>query len=348
MHTYYHRRGADSVPSYVCDGTNRQGFGPSCQRVASSAIDQAIGALLVELVSPVAIDVSLAVQRELQARFEEADRLRQAQVQRARYEAELARRRYMQVDPDNRLVADTLETDWNAKLRAVGVAQEEYERQREADRVPLDEARQQQVRALASDFPRLWKAPTTSCRERKRMLRLLVEDATLLRGEEITVHLRFRGGKLQTLTLPLSPSLRLPWWTSGEIVEEIDRLVEDHPLGKVATILNEQGRRTGKGLAFTSILVRNVCRKYKLRSRSQRLRHAGLLTTLELARRLKVGTTTIHRWRNRGLLQCHVIETTGRFMYPPPGPNAPVKRGGSHVRASAASDANGAETIEEV
>jgi hypothetical protein len=92
----------------------------------------------MEAMSPVALEVALAVQEELQSRLEEADQLRQTQVERARYEAELAQRRYLRVDPDNRLVADTLEADWNHKLSALDEAQQEYERKREADRVVLE------------------------------------------------------------------------------------------------------------------------------------------------------------------------------------------------------------------
>jgi hypothetical protein len=115
-----------------------------------------------------ALEVALSVQQELQVRCEETDRLRRQQVERARYEAELGRRRYMQVDPDNRLVADELEAEWNRRLRALTDAQEEYGRQRHADRAVLDEEQRRRILALATDFPRLWQAPGTPDRERKR------------------------------------------------------------------------------------------------------------------------------------------------------------------------------------
>ena len=104
----------------------------------------------------------------------------------------------MQVDPDNRLVADELEAEWNRRLRALTGAQEEYERQRQADRATLDEEHRRRILALATDFPRLWQAPSTTDRERKRIVRLLLEDVTLVKGPSITVHLRFRGGATRT------------------------------------------------------------------------------------------------------------------------------------------------------
>jgi hypothetical protein len=142
-------------------------------------IDRAIGELLVESVSPLALEVALSVQDELAARADEAERLRRQQVDRARYEAELAQRRYLRVDPDNRLVAVTLESEWNNKLRALEAAQDDYERQRASD-VLLEEDNRQRILALAIDFPRLWRDPETPARERKRMVRLLIEDVTLI------------------------------------------------------------------------------------------------------------------------------------------------------------------------
>ncbi len=123
MHVHYsHRRGGQFVPDYVCFGRGR-GFGePTCQSIVGTQIDIAVGQLLVEAVTPMALELALAVQQEITARLDETDRLRHRQVERAQYEADQARHRYMQVDPANRLVADSLEADWNAKLRALGAA----------------------------------------------------------------------------------------------------------------------------------------------------------------------------------------------------------------------------------
>ena len=141
---------------------------------------EAIGALLLETVAPAAIEVALAVQEEIAQRIEQAGALRQAQLQRARYEAELARRRYAKVDPDNRLVADALEADWNDRLRQLDALQRDHERQQQADQALLDEPARKRILELARDFPRVWNDPRTSAVERKRMLGLLIEDVTLV------------------------------------------------------------------------------------------------------------------------------------------------------------------------
>jgi hypothetical protein len=132
---------------------------PKCQNIPGDRIDEAIGVLLLEAVTPVALEVSLAVHEEVCKRFEEADKLRLRQVERARYDVELARRRYMHVDPANRLVAEELEGEWNRKLRALREAEEECERQRERDRLGIDPEKREKILALSRDFPALWRNP---------------------------------------------------------------------------------------------------------------------------------------------------------------------------------------------
>ena len=156
---------------------------PVCQNIPGASIDAAVGKLLVEAMTPMSIELSLAVQQEIQAQLDEADRLRHKQVERARYEADYARRRYMNVDPENRLVADSLEAEWNEKLRALAQAQDDYERKRSADRKAIDNAQRKQLFSLAQDFPAIWNDPKTPHRERKRMVALLIEDVTLFKAE---------------------------------------------------------------------------------------------------------------------------------------------------------------------
>src|SRR5437773_3189604 len=141
------------VPEYVCQREGIEHAQAICQRIVGGALDRAVGDLLVESVSPLALEVALAVQDELEARAQEVDRLRRQQVERARYEAELAQRRYLRVDPDNRLVADSLEAEWNAKLRAQAAAQEDYERQRDGKEGVLHPEQRQHLMTLVTDFP---------------------------------------------------------------------------------------------------------------------------------------------------------------------------------------------------
>lgn len=325
MTVRYCRSHEQLIPDYVCQKEGIENAQPLCQRVPGRDLDRAIGDLLVETVSPLALEVALAVQEELQARAEEADRLRRQQVERARYEAELAQRRYLRVDPDNRLVADSLEADWNANLRALGAAQEEYDRQHQAEGLLLDEHKRAQVLALAIDFPRLWRDPATPQRERKRMLRLLIEDVTLLKDKGITCHLRFKGGATRALAVPLPLSAAQLRKTAPAVIQAIDELLNDHTDEETAAILNERRLRSGEGKSFTRLRVGALRHAYGLADRFSRLRADGKLTLTEMADRLDVCTATVKHWRDYGLLPAYIYNDKGECLFDPPTGDSPVK-----------------------
>ncbi len=325
MTVRYHVRKPGIVPNYMCQRRGIESAKGPCQRIPGAGIDKAIGELLVESMTPLTLEVALSVQEEIQRRLDEADRLRNQRVERARYEAEMARRRYMKVDPDNRLVADSLEADWNNKLRVLTQAQEEYERQREADRIALDEKKRAEVLALAKDFPRLWHEPKTPQRERKRMVRLMLEDVTLIKREKITVHVRFKGGAAKTLTLPKPLSGVEAKRTSPQVVAEIDQLLDHYTHAQIAAILNQRDLLSGDGKHFHYLIVRKVRLAYGLKSRYDRLQEAGMLTRDEIAGMLKVSTSTVKRWRRHGLLRAHAYNDRNEYLYEHPGESPPVK-----------------------
>ena len=180
MGVRYSRANGQTVPVYVCEETLVRRGEKACQTVPGKVVDQAVGALLIELMTPMTLGVTLAVQRELEARSGEADALRRQHLERMRYDAELARRRYMQVDPDNRLVASSLEADWNEKMRNHADAVADSERRGKERAVSLDAERQRRILELAEQFPRVWQDPRIDMSERKRILRLLVDDVTLV------------------------------------------------------------------------------------------------------------------------------------------------------------------------
>jgi len=325
MTVRYHCRGTRPVPDYVCQKDGIEHGKPLCQSVNGEQIDQSIGDLLIQTMTPMALDLALTVQQEIQIRLDEVDRMRCKQVERARYEADLAQRRYMHVDPANRLVADTLEAEWNIKLRALNEAQEEYERLRQADRKALDEAQKARVASLASDFPRLWRDPQTPDREKKRMVRLLLEDVTLIKRDQIIVHVRFRGGAMKSFSLPLPVGAPVLRKTPEAIVLEIDRLLDKHPESIVATMLNESGLRSSTGLAFTAMTILKLRARCGFRTHFQRLRDRGLLTMDEIAKRLGVVPYMVKGWRNRGLLVAHRYNDKGQCLYEPPPDDLPGK-----------------------
>jgi DNA invertase Pin-like site-specific DNA recombinase len=324
----YHTRQAGLCPEYVCQRKGIENAEPPCQRIPGAEVDRVLSDMLLELVNPVALDVALTVQQELQARLDESDRLRKQHVERARYEAELAQRRYMRVDPENRLVADTLEADWNQKLRALAEAQEQYEQRREQDRQVFNEEQRAAIMALAQDFPRLWRDPTTEDGDRKRMIRLLVEDVTMLRSEHITLHVRFRGGAARTVILPNPLRSWESWTTDAEIVGKIDQLLNTLTFSEIAATLNRNGFRSGKGQRFTPRYIARIQKQYALRSRFDRLRALGLLTVNEMASVLSVNPKTVKIWTAHGLLKAHAYTDKPEHLYEPVGLNMPRKAQG--------------------
>ena len=333
MSVRYEKQAAGLVPIYYCASRHIRAGEGVCQAVAGKIVDPAVSALLLETVAPAALEVALAVQREIEQRIEQAESLRLKQVEQARYEAEIAKRRFLRCDPDNRLVAGSLEADWNDKLRGLQQAQEEYERRHNAARSELDQATRAKVLALAQDFPRVWNDPRTAQRERKRMLALLIEDVTLIYADVITVHIRFRGGQTRTLSLERPRPIAQIRKTKPELLAEIDRLLEMHEDREVVALLNERGWRTSSGKPLTLFALFRLRQAYGLNSRLQRLRARGAKTAEELAKQLRVSDATIRGWGRKGLLQRWVGANGARCLYQLPTNARIIKgRGQRHAK----------------
>jgi hypothetical protein len=252
-------------------------------------------------------------------------------VQRAQHHAEAARRRYLAVDPTNRLVADTLEADWNTALRELADATDAYERAK-TTAATLTQAQRQRITALATDFPALWHNPATPLRERKRMVRLLIDDVTIRRDKAITVHIRLKGGQNHTLTLPLPLAAWQLRKTPPEVVAAIDELLDEHTDSQIAAILTGRNIVSGTGQPLYGRLIGQIRHHYQLRSHTQRLRDAGLLTLNEIGRRLGISPNTVKTWRNRGLLTGRLANDKGEYLYQLPDTNLPRPRPGRPPR----------------
>ncbi len=181
---------------------------------------------------------------------------------------------------------------------------------------------------LAADFPKLWCDPKTSMRDRKRMVRLLIEDVTIVRDDAIRAHVRFRGGTTRSLALPLPKRAWELRQTPPEVIREIDAMLDHHTHSEIAKLLNERGQKSGDGTPFTSTIIKHLRHAYGLKTREQRLREAGMLTTTEVASALAVSTCTIKIWRSRGLLRGLPYNDKGEWLYAKPAADAPTKQQG--------------------
>jgi DNA invertase Pin-like site-specific DNA recombinase len=319
MSVRYRRRDDRLLPTYTCHLHSMDHREPGCQVLHGERIDAAIGDLLVSLMTPMALELSMAVQDEIRERLGEADRLRRMQVDSAQYEVDLARQRYMHVDPSRRLVADSLEANWNEKLRALESAREEYERGRDADQAQLDDQQRQRILELTRDFPALWNDPATSHRDRKRMTALLIEDVTLTRRETvISLDIRFRGGRTQSVEVPAPIRACDQRRTRADIVAQIDALLDDeHTDGEIAAILNQRGLNTGAGQPFNATNVQWVRYAHHLKSLRQRLRAKGMFTSTEIARELGTDRRTVMQRLHRGELRARKTNDNGRWVFWP-------------------------------
>jgi DNA invertase Pin-like site-specific DNA recombinase len=329
MTVRYHQRRGRELPTYLCQRDGIEHGHRICATVPGHTLDQRIGELLIDTLTPLAIEAALTVQAELQHQAEQADTLRAAHVERARYHADLARRRYLAVDPANRLVADTLEADWNTALRALNQAQDTYDKARQQPTGQLTDTQKARIHQLVTDLPAIWNDPATPARERKRITRLLLTDVTVTRTTDtITAHVRLPGGQNHTLTLPVPKpawELRL---TPPHVVTEIDELLNHHTCAEIADTLNDRGRTSGEGRPFHRLIVARIIRNYQLPSRHQRLRDKGLLTLHEMADQLGVSTGTVKTWRHAGIVSGECYNDKGQMLYHPPGPNPPTKQQG--------------------
>jgi hypothetical protein len=160
------------------------------------------------------------------------------------------------------------------------------------------------------------------------MVRLLIEDVTLVKSDRITVHVRFKGGASTSISLSIPPSAWQMRQTPAEVVTLIDRLLDEHTEGEIANILNQRGFSPGERETFHRLTVKRIRRDYNLKSRHQRLRDNGMLTLPEVARLLGVSTSTVKQWRHHGLLRVQLQNDKGECLYEHPGADAPVKSQG--------------------
>jgi hypothetical protein len=327
MTVRYHRRRGVDWPDYMCQRDGIENARPVCAAVPGSTLDEHVGQLLIATLTPLAAEAALTVTAELEHRAAEADAIRAAHVERARYHADLARRRYLAVDPANRLVADALEADWNTALRALNDAQATYDKAREQHTGQLTDAQKGKITRLVTDLPAIWDDPATPMRERKRITRLLLTDVTVTRtSTTITAHVRLRGGQARTLALPVPKTGPEARRTPPEILAAINELLDQHTSAQIADTLNDRGLHSGTGEPFSRLIIDHIIRAYRIPTRRHRLRGQGLLTLAETAAAHHVHPHTIKAWRRAGIVSAERYNDKGEHLYYPPDPANPPNR----------------------
>jgi DNA invertase Pin-like site-specific DNA recombinase len=308
-----------TTPSYECNQVHKQRGGRTCQFIRGDGVDAAVTRLFLDAIRPAQLAVSLATLEEIEDRTRQVERQWELRRERVRYEADLVRRRFLAVEPENRLVARTLEKDWNEKLAVVEQLEREQATSPTGAAVRLSPDERQRILGLAEDLPALWHAPTTTPVERKQLLRLLLKDVTLTKeASAIRVALRWQTEVGMTVEVPRPLRSCDARRTGAAIVERIRALAADHPDDQIAADLNAHGWTSGGGGAFTASKVQWVRYAHTIRSGcpkgpaacQQLARGDGRCSARRAAEVLNVDVSTIAAWCRSG--QLDGLQTTPR------------------------------------
>jgi hypothetical protein len=304
--------GRTNVSYYWCDKEELGYFpGTFCWTVATRAPDEAVVSQFLDVMQPSELDLSLAVVRQAEAQAGEVDKQWQMRLERVRYEVRRAEKRYRTVDPEYRLVARTLEREWEEKLREMAEVEGQYDETKRRQRLVLTEQHRASILALAKDLPRVWHAPSTTNADRKNLLRLVIRDVVLRPVDVPTrmtsIHIHWQTGATTELQIP-RPGRGKHIATSHAAVRVIRKMtLEGHSVPDIARRLNEQGLRTGTGLEWTTQRVQAMRSTGKLtRNSTERIPEQdakGRYSVRGLSKLLGVSNRVIYYWANIGHLK---------------------------------------------
>jgi DNA invertase Pin-like site-specific DNA recombinase len=294
-----------------CHSRANQTKTPGCRSVVARLIDGAVTERLLSALVPEQITLALAAANEVTARRRRSTRALELQVERARYEAARAERAFHLCEPENRLVARSLEQRWEEKLVALEAARAALTTAEAATVVPLPS--RAELEALASDVPRLWTAPTTSPKDRKRILRTLVADVTVASepGPRVRVGIRWRTGATEEVVVVRSQARQTP-----PAAVDLVRRFRDRTDEELAAALAAEGLATGTGATFTAKAVRWLRNAYDIpRSPLPPLLAPGELSVADVAARLGISDGIVYYWIAHGQLEARRA-ATGRLCIP--------------------------------
>ena len=291
-------------PCYLCNWLHRDALASkSCMSFRCDLLDAAIADEVLKTLQPAELELALAALHELETRDNTIGRQWQMRLERAEYEAALAERRYQEVDPSQRLVAATLERRWNdALLHCDELKQQAAEFQRQQSRVATPEQKAK-VLALAKDLPRLWHAPTTQAKDRKRMLRLLIKDITVEKTsvpKQLLVHIRWQGNACTDLTLQLRPNIADRMRYPDAIVNQVRVLAQNLRDAEIAQKLRQEGQISVTGKPYTASIIQWI--RYRYQISPPTLKKPEELTVHQVAQRFGVNENVVYYWIQHALL----------------------------------------------
>jgi DNA invertase Pin-like site-specific DNA recombinase len=291
-------------PTYECNWKRREGLSTgSCMHLRSDLIDTPVINRVLEVIKPKQIEAAVKALEELERREEAVDNQWRMQIERAEYEAHLAQRRYEAVDPDNRLVAGTLEKRWNEALVKFEEIKQKLEEHKQKSRISATEDQKAQLLKLAHNLPKLWKAQSTSAKDRKRILRLIIKDITVEKPAEpkrIVLHIRWQGGAIEDIPveIPANYSDRIRY--EDHIIARVRELSQNYTDAQIANLFNEEGLKSAKSKRFTIFMIKWI--RYKHGILGPVLKRADELTVNQVMDRFAVSRYVVYHWIERKII----------------------------------------------
>ena len=291
-------------PCYQCNWLRRDGLSSKdCMSLRCDLLDGVISEEVLKALQPAELELALAALQELESRDQTILHQWQMRLERAEYEAALAERRYQQVDPCQRLVASTLERRWNETLLQLeDLKKQAAEFQRQEARVATPEQKAK-VLALAMDLPRLWHAPTTPSKDRKRMLRLLIKDITVDKSanrKQITAHIRWQGGACSDLSVPLPANIADRLRYPAAVVDRVRDLAPGSLDAEIAEKFNREGHVSATGKPYTAKMIQWIRKCHGIASAV--LREPEELTVQQVAKQFGASDSVIYYWIEQKLI----------------------------------------------
>jgi hypothetical protein len=296
--------------AYVCEHVRKRYAAPRCQTFTIAPVDQAVEAAFLEVIEPARVEATLATFTHLEHQRQELEQLWHHRLERARYEVERARRQYDRVEPENRLVARELETQWNAAIQTLKILEGKHAQTQAQALAPLSAADRALIERLVTDLPGRWQAPTTTPTDRKHRLRCLIREVSLdsfsLPGQT-RLHIRWQTGWVTTVRVR-RPTCGDVHRLDNAVVARIRELARTHADDRVATLLNAQGSTTHQGLPWTYRRVLDTRRRHHIPTacpippRGHEPQGDGLVSVHAAARQFETSCRTILNWARKGLL----------------------------------------------
>lgn len=295
--------------TYECNWKRRDGLdSKSCLSVRGDFVDQAITKKILEIITSVQIDIAIKAFEELEQRNQAIDKQWNMKIERANYESQLAQRRYEEVDPANRLVANTLEKKWNDALTNLDEISKQYTEYKEKNILVATARQKDSIQALAKNLPDLWKSPSTSAKDRKRILRLLIKDITLEKINSLTkaiLHIRWQGGAIEDLEVILPKKPQDKWRHPNVLVEQIRQLAITMTDQQIVDKFNQEGIKTNKGNSFTINSVEWIRFKHKIPA--PRFNRPDEFSINQVAEKFNVSYYVVNYWIERGIVSVRTI-----------------------------------------